>query len=85
MKSLVRWVVGCALVLSAVIAAPPGKTLQIAVIPKGTTHEFWKSVHAGAVKAQRELKSKGYKINVIWKGPLREMIAISRSKWSKIL
>ena len=28
---------------------------QIAVIPKGTTHEFWKSIHAGAVKAQREL------------------------------
>ena len=29
--------------------------LRIAVIPKGTTHEFWKSVHAGAVKASREL------------------------------
>ena len=32
----------------------PQKT-TIAVIPKGTTHEFWKSIHAGAVKAQREL------------------------------
>src|SRR5689334_20581204 len=39
----------------------------IAVIPKGTTHEFWKSVHAGAVKASRELG-----VNVIWKGPLKE-------------
>jgi ribose transport system substrate-binding protein len=29
--------------------------LRIAVIPKGTTHEFWKSVHAGAAKAAREL------------------------------
>src|SRR5690348_12449228 len=48
------------------------KTYTIAVIPKGTTHEFWQSVHAGAVKAQRELEGKGFKINLIWKGPLRE-------------
>jgi|DewCreStandDraft_4_1066084.scaffolds.fasta_scaffold03353_17 ribose transport system substrate-binding protein len=39
----------------------------IAVIPKGTTHEFWKSVHAGAVKASRETGAE-----VIWKGPLKE-------------
>ena len=44
----------------------PDKT-TIAVIPKGTTHEFWKSIHAGAVKAQRELD-----IAIIWKGPLKE-------------
>src|SRR5581483_3939423 len=48
------------------------KTYTIAVIPKGTSHEFWQSVHAGAVKAQRELQEKGFKVNVIWKGPLRE-------------
>jgi ribose transport system substrate-binding protein len=42
-------------------------TPRIAVIPKGTTHEFWKSVHAGAVKASRELE-----VDVVWKGPLRE-------------
>src|SRR5512135_2726748 len=46
--------------------AEPAKT-QIAVIPKGTTHEFWKSVHAGAVKAAQELG-----VEVIWKGPVRE-------------
>src|SRR5438270_4798910 len=44
----------------------------IAVIPKGTTHEFWKSINAGAVKAQRELDSKGTKVSIIWKGPLCE-------------
>jgi ribose transport system substrate-binding protein len=44
----------------------------IAVIPKGTTHEFWKSINAGAVKAQRELSGQGTKVDVIWKGPLRE-------------
>src|SRR5258708_7253911 len=47
-------------------------TYTIAVIPKGTTHEFWKSIHAGAMKAQRELAANGVKIEVIWKGPLRE-------------
>ncbi|MBO0783497.1 MAG: hypothetical protein J2P37_32195, partial [Ktedonobacteraceae bacterium] len=44
----------------------------IAVIPKGTTHEFWKSINAGAVKAQRELAEQGTKVDIIWKGPLRE-------------
>ena len=42
-------------------------TPRIAVVPKGTTHEFWKSVHAGALKASRELD-----VEVVWKGPLRE-------------
>jgi ribose transport system substrate-binding protein len=43
---------------------------RIAVIPKGTTHIFWKSIHAGAVKAERELQALG--VEVIWKGPLKE-------------
>src|SRR5262245_12792058 len=49
--------------------APTGvKKYRIAVIPKGTTHEFWKSVHAGAENAARELGN----VEVIWKGPLLE-------------
>jgi ribose transport system substrate-binding protein len=40
---------------------------RIAVIPKGTTHEFWKTVHAGAAKAGEELG-----VEVVWKGPLKE-------------
>jgi ribose transport system substrate-binding protein len=47
--------------------AGPARRVNIVVIPKGTTHEFWKSVHAGAVKAARELD-----VDVIWKGPLKE-------------
>jgi ribose transport system substrate-binding protein len=43
------------------------KKLTLAVIPKGTTHEFWKSVHAGAAKAAKELD-----VNILWKGPLKE-------------
>ena len=46
---------------------PAAARLRIAVVPKGTTHEFWKSVHAGAVKAARELD-----VDVLWKGALRE-------------
>ena len=51
-------------------AASPAYT--IAVIPKGTTHEFWKSINAGAIKAQRELTAQGTRVDIIWKGPLRE-------------
>ncbi len=48
------------------------KKYSIAVIPKGTTHEFWKSIHAGAIKASRELSTPTLEISVTWKGPLRE-------------
>ena len=41
---------------------------RLAVIPKGTTHEFWKSVHAGAVKAAQEIGG----VEILWKGPLLE-------------
>ena len=43
------------------------KKITVAVIPMGTTHEFWKSIHTGAVKASRELG-----VEIIWKGPLKE-------------
>jgi ribose transport system substrate-binding protein len=40
---------------------------QIAVIPKGTTHEFWKSIHMGAQMAADE-----FGVEIIWKGPQKE-------------
>ena len=43
------------------------KRLRLAVVPKGTTHEFWKAVHAGAAKAGKELN-----VEIVWKGPLKE-------------
>jgi ribose transport system substrate-binding protein len=61
--------------LAALIIYPAqaaDKSYTIAVIPKGTTHEFWKSIHAGAEKAKQELAAKGIQVDVIWKGPLRE-------------
>jgi ribose transport system substrate-binding protein len=62
---LLVWATSCSRNRSS--ASDGGAGLRIAVIPKGTTHEFWKSVHAGAVKASRELG-----VDIVWKGPLKE-------------
>jgi ribose transport system substrate-binding protein len=52
--------------------APAKQGYRIAVIPKGTTHVFWKSVHAGALKAARELTAAGTPVEIQWKGALLE-------------
>jgi ribose transport system substrate-binding protein len=44
------------------------KKWRVMVIPKGTTHEFWKTIHAGAKKAATELGN----VEIIWQGPLKE-------------
>ena len=44
------------------------KKYKIVMIPKGTTHEFWKSVHAGAEKGAHELGN----VELRWQGPLKE-------------
>jgi ribose transport system substrate-binding protein len=44
-----------------------GAKPTIAVIPKGTTHTYWKSVQAGAEKAGAELGA-----NIVFKGPVKE-------------
>jgi ABC-type sugar transport system substrate-binding protein len=46
---------------------PENSKYRIAVIPKGTAHEFWKSVHAGAAAAAGELG-----VEIDWQGPLFE-------------
>jgi len=59
-----------AVVLFAVAACgprPTTTTTTIAVIPKGTSHVFWQSIHAGAEKAAREVGAA-----IIWRGPIRE-------------
>jgi ribose transport system substrate-binding protein len=43
------------------------KALKIGVIPRGTTHRFWTSVHAGCTKAAKDLD-----VAIVWKGPLKE-------------
>ncbi len=46
---------------------PAGAKLRIAVIPKGTTHDFWKGVERGAKRAGEELG-----VEIVWKGPALE-------------
>jgi ribose transport system substrate-binding protein len=48
-------------------AGETAAAFTIAVIPKGTTHAFWKSVEKGVRQAGEELG-----VKVIWKGPLKE-------------
>ena len=43
------------------------KKLKIAVIPKGSTHDYWKALHAGADAAAQELG-----VDIDFKGPLKE-------------
>ena len=71
MKPIRRILLAATLVISAACSGRGGETteqkLTVAVIPKGTSHVFWQSVHAGAEKAAQELG-----ITVAWRGPLRE-------------
>jgi len=41
--------------------------LRIAVVPKGQTHIFWQTVHAGAVAAGNEMGAQ-----ILWNGPASE-------------
>lgn len=61
------YMAGCSKTRSENPARSSRSALTIAVIPKGTTHDFWKAVHAGAEKAARELD-----VKVSWQGPLKE-------------
>ena len=54
------------LVMAGCGDSAPERT-TIAVIPKGTSHVFWQSVHAGARRAAKELD-----VDIVWRGPLRE-------------
>ncbi|HSD28337.1 MAG TPA: hypothetical protein VLL75_13635, partial [Vicinamibacteria bacterium] len=42
------------------------RPLRIAFVPKGTTHEFWRTRHAGAVKGQRDLLARDVHVELIW-------------------
>lgn len=48
-----RFILALAAWISAA-AAVSADPYAIAVIPKGSTHEFWKAMHAGALKAADE-------------------------------
>lgn len=63
--------IGIFLFLTLIILSCKQKPIEgkllIAVIPKGTTHIFWQSIHAGVLKAASEMD-----IETIWIGPEKE-------------
>jgi len=62
-----RFVLAAALFSTACSGTANPDGLTVEVIPKGTSHAFWQSIHAGAEKAAQELG-----VTVVWRGPLRE-------------
>ena len=54
--------------LRSAVSGGKTKKWRVMVIPKGTSHEFWKTIHAGALKAAEELGN----VEVIWQGPQKE-------------
>ncbi len=59
-------------------AAEDAPKYRIAVIPKGLTHEFWQSIHRGALRAAADLGEKGIATEIVWDGPLRERDALAQ-------
>jgi ribose transport system substrate-binding protein len=64
----IRTALACLAMLFANTACNRSTQLRIAVIPKGQTHIFWQSVHAGAVKAGNEMGAQ-----ILWNGPATEL------------
>jgi len=66
-RLLLLFPVAMAVALSGCNGNDSGK-YRIAVIPKGTSHQFWKSVRAGAENAAKELGN----VEILWQGPAEE-------------
>jgi ribose transport system substrate-binding protein len=60
------------LALAGCSNARPAYKYRIAVIPKGLTHEFWQSIHRGALRAAADLQAQGLAVEVLWDGPAKE-------------
>ncbi len=50
------------------LSGSKAKKWRVMVIPKGTTHEHWKTIHAGALKAAEGLGN----VEIVWQGPQKE-------------
>jgi ribose transport system substrate-binding protein len=67
MKKLILLLASAVVIATACGGESKSERVNIAVIPKGTSHAFWQSVHAGARRAAKELD-----VDITWRGPLRE-------------
>ena len=67
-RANIRIALAALLLIFASTACNRTTQLRIAVIPKGQTHIFWQSVHAGAVKAGNEMGAQ-----ILWNGPATEL------------
>jgi ribose transport system substrate-binding protein len=65
----VRNRIACLLLLAGLLLAGCNRShkRQIAVVPKGTAHVFWQTVHAGALAAGEQ-----YNVEILWNGPPSE-------------
>lgn len=50
------------------LSGSKSKKWRVMVIPKGTSHEFWKTIHAGALNGAEESGN----VEIIWQGPQKE-------------
>jgi len=68
-KSKLIILIALALIVAACGGAGGAKSTRktIAVIPKGVSHSFWKTVEAGAEAAGKDLD-----VKILWKGPAQE-------------
>ena len=77
-KAVVHSIALASVVAIAALASACGRGthetrgFRIAMVPKGSTHEHWKRVHAGADKAAAEFRAAGVPVDVLWKSPIRE-------------
>ena len=67
MKSRHHIILAATLIAAACSGGTKEQGITVAMIPKGTSHVFWQSIHAGAEKAAQEIG-----VTVAWRGPLRE-------------
>ena len=48
------------------------QTVTVAVVLKGSQHQYWKSVTAGTAQAERDLQLQGTRVRLIRRAPLRD-------------
>jgi ribose transport system substrate-binding protein len=67
-KAYLGLAVAACVLFSGCAGAKSQYKYRIAVIPKGTSHDFWKYIHAGAIQAARERGD----TQILWDGPPKE-------------